>query len=236
MRAGSAAARSLFLSDDAGAFETAISAYDAVLCALAQHKKKPHLPALDRWWRTPPADFKLTRASLIKCAEFKLTRGPMRPLLPLVRSNSDDAVAAAWSAASNAADVGSAVELLAALRGVGPATASFILAAYSPARFPAMADEVIEGAGLDRKYDLPTYKKMATALTKKALQLGGEWTAELVGRAMWSTATASALGLCVGEKAAVHEGESAKRKVASNSETPTTQAPPRKSRRRGRGT
>merc|ERR1712087_1047017 len=196
------AARSLFLSSDEDAFAIAIGGYDTVLCALAKHKKKPTLPMLDRWWRTELKCTSLSRVSLVKCAEFKLTRGPMRPLLTLVRSNSDEEVAAAWCLAWDAASaskVGTAIEMLATLRGVGPATASFILAAYSPALFPAMADEVIEGAGLERKYDLPTYTKLANALALKAEQLGGQWTAELVGRAMWSAATASALGLCFGK-------------------------------------
>jgi len=81
------------------------------------------------------------------------------------------------------------------LSGIGPATASALVAAHAPALCPFMSDEAVEGCGLPRKYDLPTYSALAQRLQTKARGLGPEWTAELVGRALWTAATAHAHGI-----------------------------------------
>lgn len=52
------------------------------------------------------------------------------------------------------------INLLCELKGVGPATASAVMAAYKPTFFPFMADEGMKGAGgklMPIKYTLPHY-------------------------------------------------------------------------------
>ena len=78
------------------------------------------------------------------------------------------------------------------LCGVGPATASAILAALDGTRYPFMADEALEGCGLKRDYTPSAYASFAERLITKASSLGGDWTAETVGRALWTQAILSA--------------------------------------------
>ena len=66
-----------------------------------------------------------------------------------------------------------ALRHLAVLRGVGPATASAVLAAIDPVRAPFMADEAMEaipGFGL-RKYTLKAYSQFRRALVERAESL-----------------------------------------------------------------
>ena len=66
----------------------------------------------------------------------------MRPILHLIAANDEDAVVDATTAAFATADVKAAFEqLCSALRGVGPATASYVLAAHRPAQVPVFSDE-----------------------------------------------------------------------------------------------
>lgn len=66
-----------------------------------------------------------------------------------------------------------------------------------------MADEAVEGAGLalnvcnfpqcpktliHSQYTLPVYLEFAEALQARAKELGGGWTAEDIGRALWARA------------------------------------------------
>ena len=86
------------------------------------------------------------------------------------------------------------------LKGIGPATASALLAHIDPQRFPFMSDEALEGCGMKREYTLATYLSFAEALSSKAEALGGEWNAETVGRAMWARAMIHAHGSDMNEK------------------------------------
>ena len=54
-----------------------------------------------------------------------------------------------------------------------------------------MADEALEGAGLTRDYTTANYACFAAALTAKSASLGGDWTPETVGRALWARAVVS---------------------------------------------
>ncbi len=90
--------------------------------------------------------------------------------------------------APNKSNSKAALQAISTLRGIGPATASAVLAPVWPDRFPFMADEAMEGSGVDRTYTEGTYMTFAERLQKKAQQLGGEWDAEAVGRALWTAA------------------------------------------------
>jgi hypothetical protein len=164
------------------------------------------LVALDQFWRedypkavatrAPPH---VTKAELTQVMTWKLKRGKMRPLLHLIAENTPEAVVAASTracahimpagAAVSAGDVEAALAALCVLRGVGPATASALLAPLCPAGAPFMADEAMDAVlGRGWSYTAADYRRFAAGCRGQAAQLGPPWTAEDVGRALWTAA------------------------------------------------
>lgn len=163
------------------------------------------------WLKELPACDVLTCKQLSDISKFKLCRGKMRPTQNLVDSNSESAVRACSTRAftllrQKKPDVEAALTAIAELKGVGVATATYILAPLSPAVIPAMADEVCEAVTGAREYTIETFRAIQRALVDKARELnadadaeaageGKEWTAESVGRALWSCAACTAYGV-----------------------------------------
>jgi hypothetical protein len=80
------------------------------------------------------------------------------------------------------------ITALTALAGVGPATASAVLAAAAPAHYPFF-DELVAAqvpALGPVKWTLGYYARYADALRERARQLGGGWTPAAVERALWA--------------------------------------------------
>lgn len=133
---------------DVGLWKAAVSSYKSQIESL----NKPNLVSLDDFYtnelpilikqRNPNPH--ITTPELSKLMQWKLTRGKWRPrLLDFVSSLDDDVVKSASQKAFQAfPDVSKAVSELTVLKGVGPATASAILAAYAPDIAPFMSDEV----------------------------------------------------------------------------------------------
>jgi hypothetical protein len=155
------------------------------------------LPDLDVWYREelPAAIGKrrpryATHAELVKLTEWKMARGVWRaPNLVLVKGNDAEQVKKTTTAALAAAPHPTApVAALAKLDGVGPATASALVAAAEPTVYPFF-DELVAaqvptlGAV---KWTLAYYAKYAEALRERARKLGGEWTPAMVERALWA--------------------------------------------------
>jgi len=90
-----------------------------------------------------------------------------------------------------------AITELTVLKGVGPATASAVLAAYAPDVAPFMSDEAMVAAlGNAKEYTLKQYLAFADKLQAKAKELtvGEEsFTPSDVERALWSSAIGSKL-------------------------------------------
>ncbi len=136
----------------------------------------------------------VTHDDMVRITEWKMARGVWRaPNLVLVRNNPPGAVEAASSDAAALLDVpAKALAAVCALGGVGPATASAVLAVMAPERFPFF-DEIVTGQvaphvdGMGTiAWTAPYYRKYAAALVARAHELANGWHATMVERALWA--------------------------------------------------
>ncbi|GAB4852413.1 hypothetical protein Ancab_016607 [Ancistrocladus abbreviatus] len=186
-----------FKCSDVNVWEEALSSYPTHLASL----NKPNLVPLDEFYRTQlpfllrsrqPTPY-LTRSDLFSLMQWKLTRGKFRPrLLNFISSLEEDLVkSASEKAFLSLPDLAKAVSELTVLKGVGPATASAVLAAYAPDVAPFMSDEAMEVVlGDSKDYSLKRYLVLADKLQTKAKELTSEdrvFTASDVERAIWSS-------------------------------------------------
>ncbi|KAL3734972.1 hypothetical protein ACJRO7_024176 [Eucalyptus globulus] len=114
-------------------------------------------------------------------------------LLEFVLSLDEEAVeSSSRKAFGSLPDVSKAVSELTVLKGVGPATASAVLAAYAPDVAPFMSDEAMVAAlGHSKDYSLKQYLRFVEKLQAKAKELSAEgqlFTPSDVERALWSSA------------------------------------------------
>ena len=144
----------------------------------------------------------VTKEELVKVIKWKFAHGKFRPLMGLVQSNSAGSVetqsdkALSLLLGKEDEDISvplSAVEVLCELKGIGPASASALLAPLYPRSLPFMSDEAMEAIPElgPKKYTLPHYDRLRVYLSQRAEVLGSPWTAETVGRALWSAARAA---------------------------------------------
>ncbi|KAL4110110.1 hypothetical protein PRIC1_001803 [Phytophthora ramorum] len=157
--------------------------YDAVLASM----EKSELAALDAWYLSSfpsvlqtrePKPF-VEKAELQRLMEWKLKKGKWRPqLMKFVTALDEDEVRQASCDALKElkkGDLRASTEALCVLKGVGPATASAVLAAYDGS-VPFMADEALEAIADvigPRKYTLSHFLSFAEQLRTKA-----EWLNE----------------------------------------------------------
>ncbi|HEY5061783.1 MAG TPA: hypothetical protein VII52_09630 [Gemmatimonadaceae bacterium] len=174
---------------------TALESYDDVVTRQGVAK----LPELDRWYRDELPKLIAARRSphvtlsdLVRLTEWKMARGVWRaPNLVLVRSNPPATVVDTSKAAlAKVPDPTAPIRDLAALKGVGPATASAVAAAAAPTVYPFFDELVaaqIPGLGAVA-WTLGYYARYATALRERAEALGKRWTPVMVERALWAHA------------------------------------------------
>lgn len=185
----------LWASEDAAAWRAALDSYARVI--EAQEVKR--LPELDRWYREELPGITAAREpafvtldELVKATEWKMKRGVWRQRnLILVRSNAPEAVEeASRDALARIPEPTAPIARLSKLAGVGPATASAIVAAAAPETYPFFDDLVasqVPGLG-PVDFTLKYYARYADALRERARQLGAPWTPALVERALWAYA------------------------------------------------
>lgn len=187
---------SLLSSDDLSLWQEALNRYSEALESVSSRKGKD-LVALDEWYRheakeviTNRHPWSLNSLELKKIMLWKITRGKFRPLMKLIESNTDEQVRETSSLSFTALRNGeyeASMQILTSLRGVGIATASAILSLLEPNEFPFMSDEALLSVlpSSKKDYSLKSYSLMKAALKSKAEALGGSFTSEDIGRALW---------------------------------------------------
>jgi hypothetical protein len=167
------------------------------------------LAKLDRWYRNElpvlmaarsPAY--ITRAELEDVTQWKMKRGVWRERNRLlVQSNAPMLVKKiSMQALAAIPDPRKPVDLLSSLAGVGPATASGVLACAAPAMYPFF-DELV-AAQIPRlgkvAFTAVYYQRYAAQLRERAERLQKScahrhWTAHEVGQALWSASGGKAM-------------------------------------------
>lgn len=195
----------LFACEDPDTWRRVYDQYWDVVEAKARGKKSGKLLLLDKWYQqelpeliSSRPDKHVTLSEMVKLMEWKLTRGKFRPRLQqLVASNSEDTVQKCSRKAFGCLpDVQAAVAELSTLKGVGPATASAVLAAGAPEQAAFMSDEATESVpGLKPvQYTAKHYGLYLDRMTERAEKLNQvdpqrDWTPHRLELCLWAVTT-----------------------------------------------
>ncbi|KAK2627481.1 hypothetical protein QTJ16_003447 [Diplocarpon rosae] len=171
-------------SISAADFQDALTRYPAVIQTFS---KKPRgdalsLEDLDKFrYQVAPVNFSkntgrnINLSDLIKLVDWKLTHGVYRPSLQkLVASNTNEKIESSLNDAfatyaKNPSDIATVIEKIKEnLKGVGPATASLILAVHDPQNVVFFSDEVFRWLTADGKkvkigYTTKEFETLSTA-------------------------------------------------------------------------
>lgn len=188
----------LWQAQECADWHAALDGYTSVIRA----QQVNGLAELDMWYRTelpavlaarkPPY---LTRDELERVTKWKMKRGVWRERNRLLVISNDAATVkrTCKQALEAVPDPREPVTLLSTLAGVGPATASAVLASYAPAVYPFFDDLVaIQIPSLGKVAFTPVYYlRYAAALRERAAQLNAgcrhrEWTAQELSQALWA--------------------------------------------------
>jgi hypothetical protein len=185
----------LTASQPAATLRRALESYEDVIARQGVAK----LPERDRWYReelpraiASRASAHVTLPELVRVTEWKMARGEWRARnLVLVRGNEPESVIdTSADALSKIPHPTRPISTLATLAGVGPATASAVVAAAAPELYPFF-DELV-AAQLPElgkvAWTLGYYSRYAEALRTRARELGGDWTPVKLERALWALA------------------------------------------------
>jgi len=183
----------LWSTSDGAPWRRAHASYADVIAA----QGVPQLPALDAWYREEfVAGFAsrrlvhITHADLVRVMEWKMYRGVWRaPNLVRVKGNDpDEVMQTSIRAFARCPHPTQPIGEIARLDGVGPATASAIVAALWPTVYPFF-DELVAAqvpALGPVKWTLGYYAAYAERLRERASTLGDTWTPVMVEQALWA--------------------------------------------------
>ena len=192
---GQSPMKAIWPIDDTAVWRAALEEYADVVAALGVSR----LVVLDDWYQFDFPDMLKSRSpkfvtldELIKVTEWKMKRGVYRAHnLQLIKGNpAEDVKQRSEKAFSLIPDPRKPIAELAALAGVGPATASAVLAAARPDLYPFF-DEIVANQipGLGPvAFTIPYYIKYAERLRERAKQLGKTFTPHAVAQALFSAA------------------------------------------------
>ncbi len=190
-------ADSLWASDRDELWTSALAGYDAAIAAVPSGRLVEH----DTWYRTVLPTLIASRTpgyvlheEMVRITEWKMARGVWRaPNLVLVRNNTPDEVMhASRSAAEQIPHPTKPVTALVALKGVGAATASALLAVMAPTVYPFFDEDVAAQVPMlgPVAWTNGYYAKYATALRERSAQLSAvfarAFTPVMVERALWA--------------------------------------------------
>ncbi|CAL0322521.1 unnamed protein product [Lupinus luteus] len=210
---------------DVSIWKEALCGYASQIKSLSVNKKS-NLVSLDEFYcnelpslihQRNPNPF-ITTHELSQLMQWKLTRGKWRPRLLDFVSSLDDTVVktASQKAFQSLPDISKAISELTVLKGVGPATASTVLAAFAPELAPFMSDEAMVAAlGNSKDYSLKQYLAFTDKLQTKAKELSSEgvsFTPSDVERALWSYAVGKSSAPKLNEDPKTNPKKSSKRK------------------------
>lgn len=201
----------LFTCEEPTTWRGVFERYWDVVEAKAKGKKPGKLLNLDKWYQenlptliSSRPDKHVSLSELGKLMEWKLTRGKFRPRLQqLVASNSEDTVEkCSRKAFALLPDVQAAIAELSSLKGVGPATASAVLAAGAPEQTAFMSDEAMESVpGLKPiQYTAKHYALYLGKMVERTEQLNKldpqqDWTPHRLELCLWAWTIATRLQL-----------------------------------------
>ncbi|MBI4790381.1 MAG: hypothetical protein HY782_25400 [Chloroflexi bacterium] len=188
----------LWRNEKCDEWHSALERYSAVI----QAQQVRGLPELDIWYRNElPALIStrkpayITRDELERATVWKMKRGVWRERNRMLVIGNDPALVKQTSQECFAAvpDVRRPITILSALAGVGPATASAVLAGHSPNVYPFFDELVaqqIPGLGAVA-FTAAYYQRYAAALRERAAKLNSqckhqEWTAHDLSQALWA--------------------------------------------------
>lgn len=178
----------------AGAWTDALSAYPAVIAQQGVAK----LSELDTWYRDELPGIiasrrlvHITLPELVRVTEWKMYRGVWRaPNLIRVKNNpADTVIETTVRGFARTPHPTQPIGEIASLDGVGPATASALVAALLPTVYPFF-DELVAAQIPDLgtvKWTLGFYAKYAERLRARAAELSDTWTPVMVERALWAS-------------------------------------------------
>ena len=184
----------LWSASASAAWTVALNAYPSVIAQQDVAK----LPELDAWYRDELPGIiasrrlvHVTLPELVRVTEWKMYRGVWRaPNLVRVKNNpAETVIETTVRGFARCPHPTQAIGEIASLDGVGPATASALVAALLPAVYPFF-DELVAAQIPDLgpvKWTLGFYAKYADRLRVRASELGSEWNPVMVERALWSS-------------------------------------------------